>query len=389
MNDFSTKVAAEADEGSEGSSSDEGSSPSRPETPGRQRSSIWARAVRILKPNQASSLREDLTDALKEDAATSDVFTPDERAMLNNILRFREVRVEDVMVPRADIEAVDQNVSIGELMTIFEVSGRSRMPVYSETLDDPRGMVHIRDLLSYVTKEARAKRRTGNGSGQIAADTSAKAEKPARGVKTDFDLGRVDLSRTVAEAGIVRSILFVPPSMLASDLLSRMQAARTQIALVIDEYGGTDGLVSHEDIVEMVVGDIDDEHDNDEAMFTRTSDDVFVADARVELEEIAEAIGDDFDVRDQIDEVDTLGGLLFSALGRIPVRGEVVQALPGFEFLILDADPRRIKRVRITRKRPQARRRAKADADGVAAPVKTNGALQATEASAPDNGVAS
>ncbi|MCM2401243.1 hemolysin family protein [Rhizobium sp. S153] len=389
MNDFSTKVAAEADEGSEGSSSDEGSSPSRPETPGRQRNSIWARAVRILKPNQASSLREDLTDALKEDAGTSDVFTPDERAMLNNILRFREVRVEDVMVPRADIEAVDQNVSIGELMTIFEVSGRSRMPVYSETLDDPRGMVHIRDLLSYVTKEARAKRRTGNGSAQIAADTSAKAEKPARGAKADFDLGRVDLSRTVAEAGIVRSILFVPPSMLASDLLSRMQAARTQIALVIDEYGGTDGLVSHEDIVEMVVGDIDDEHDNDEAMFTRTSDDIFVADARVELEEIAEAIGDDFDVRDQIDEVDTLGGLLFSALGRIPVRGEVVQALPGFEFLILDADPRRIKRVRITRKRPQARRRAKADADGVAAPVKTNGALQATEASAPDNGVAS
>ncbi|MGX5667346.1 HlyC/CorC family transporter [Rhizobium daejeonense] len=389
MNDFSTKVAAEADEGSEGSSSDEGSSPSRPETPGRQRNSIWARAVRILKPSQASSLREDLTDALKEDAATSDVFTPDERAMLNNILRFREVRVEDVMVPRADIEAVDQNVSIGELMTIFEVSGRSRMPVYSETLDDPRGMVHIRDLLSYVTKEARAKRRTGNGSAQIAADTSAKAEKPARGTKPDFDLGRVDLSRTVAEAGIVRSILFVPPSMLASDLLSRMQAARTQIALVIDEYGGTDGLVSHEDIVEMVVGDIDDEHDNDEAMFTRTSDDVFVADARVELEEIAEAIGDDFDVRDQIEEVDTLGGLLFSALGRIPVRGEVVQALPGFEFLILDADPRRIKRVRITRKRPQARRRAKADADGVAVTVKTNSALQTTEASAPDNSVAS
>ncbi|PZU84106.1 MAG: magnesium/cobalt efflux protein [Shinella sp.] len=386
MNDFSTKVAVEADEGSEGSSSDEGSSPSRPETPGRQRNSIWARAVRILKPSQASSLREDLTDALKEDASSSDAFTPDERAMLNNILRFREVRVEDVMVPRADIEAVDHNVSIGELMTIFEVSGRSRMPVYSETLDDPRGMVHIRDLLSYVTKQARNKRR--NGSAQAAADAAVKVEKSARGAKADFDLGRVDLSKTVAEAGIVRSILFVPPSMLASDLLSRMQAARTQIALVIDEYGGTDGLVSHEDIVEMVVGDIDDEHDNDEAMFTRTSDDVFVADARVELEEIAEAIGDDFDVRDQIDEVDTLGGLLFSALGRIPVRGEVVQALPGFEFLILDADPRRIKRVRITRKRPPARRRVKVDADGMT-PVKANGPLPAVDASTADNNVAS
>ncbi|MCJ7995059.1 HlyC/CorC family transporter [Rhizobium cremeum] len=392
MNDFSTKVAAEADEGSEGSSSDEGSSPSRPETPGRQRNSFWARAVRILKPSQASSLREDLTDALKEDAVTSEVFTPDERAMLNNILRFREVRVEDIMVPRADIEAVDQNVSIGELMTIFEVSGRSRMPVYSETLDDPRGMVHIRDLLSYVTKQARNKRRNGNGSSEIGSEATGKADKPARGAKADFDLGRVDLSKTVAEAGIVRSILFVPPSMLASDLLSRMQAARTQIALVIDEYGGTDGLVSHEDIVEMVVGDIDDEHDNDEAMFTRTSDDVFVADARVELEEIAEAIGPDFDVRDQIDEVDTLGGLIFSALGRIPVRGEVVQALPGFEFLILDADPRRIKRIRITRKRPQVRRRAKAETETAAAVTggsKSANASPGAEGSPTDTNVAS
>ncbi|WP_414900183.1 hemolysin family protein [Rhizobium cremeum] len=392
MNDFSTKVAAEADEGSEGSSSDEGSSPSRPETPGRQRNSIWARAVRILRPSQASSLREDLTDALKEDAVTSEVFTPDERAMLNNILRFREVRVEDIMVPRADIEAVDQNVSIGELMTIFEVSGRSRMPVYSETLDDPRGMVHIRDLLSYVTKQARNKRRNGNGSSEPGSEATGKADKPARGAKADFDLGRVDLSKTVAEAGIVRSILFVPPSMLASDLLSRMQAARTQIALVIDEYGGTDGLVSHEDIVEMVVGDIDDEHDNDEAMFTRTSDDVFVADARVELEEIAEAIGPDFDVRDQIDEVDTLGGLIFSALGRIPVRGEVVQALPGFEFLILDADPRRIKRIRITRKRPQVRRRAKAETETAAAVTggsKSANASPGAEGSPTDTSVAS
>ncbi len=392
MNDFSTKVAAEADEGSEGSSSDEGSSPSRPETPGRQRNSFWARAVRILKPSQASSLREDLTDALKEDAVTSEVFTPDERAMLNNILRFREVRVEDIMVPRADIEAVDQNVSIGELMTIFEVSGRSRMPVYSETLDDPRGMVHIRDLLSYVTKQARNKRRNGNGSSEIGSEPTGRADKPARGAKADFDLGRVDLSKTVAEAGIVRSILFVPPSMLASDLLSRMQAARTQIALVIDEYGGTDGLVSHEDIVEMVVGDIDDEHDNDEAMFTRTSDDVFVADARVELEEIAEAIGPDFDVRDQIDEVDTLGGLIFSALGRIPVRGEVVQALPGFEFLILDADPRRIKRIRITRKRPQVRRRAKAETETAAAVTggsKSANASPGAEGSPTDTNVAS
>jgi CBS domain containing-hemolysin-like protein len=136
-----------------------------------------------------------------------------------------------------------------------------------------------------------------------------------------------------------------------------MQAARTQMALVIDEYGGTDGLVSHEDIVEMVIGDVEDEHDDEEVMFSRAGDDIFIADARIELMEISKAIGSDFDVRDRLDDVDTLGGLIFSALGRIPVRGEVVQAVPGFEFQILDADPRRIKRVRIMRKRALVRRR--------------------------------
>jgi CBS domain containing-hemolysin-like protein len=232
------------------------------------------------------------------------------------------------------------------------------MPVYADTLDDPRGMVHIRDLLSYVAKQARNKRRGSTAKTAGAATTgAATVEKAPRSAKPNFDLSRVDLQKTLAEAGIIRKILFVPPSMLASDLLRRMQVNRTQMALVIDEYGGTDGLASHEDIVEMVVGDIDDEHDDDEVMFKRVSEDVFVADARVELEEIAEAIGPDFDVMEQVDEVDTLGGLIFSALGRIPVRGELVQALPGFEFHILDADPRRIKRVRITRKRHAARRR--------------------------------
>jgi CBS domain containing-hemolysin-like protein len=246
-------------------------------------------------------------------------------------------------------------------MILFEESGRSRMPVYCDTLDDPRGMVHIRDLLSYVAKQARNKRRSGakavTPDPQLVAVAAEKAEKAPRSAKPNFDLARVDLSKTVAEAGIIRKILFVPPSMLASDLLRRMQVNRTQMALVIDEYGGTDGLASHEDIVEMVVGDIDDEHDDEEVMFKQVSEDVFVADARVELEEIAQAIGSDFDVSDQVDDVDTLGGLIFSALGRIPVRGELVQGLPGFEFQILDADPRRIKRVRITRKRHAVRRR--------------------------------
>ncbi|EKF57850.1 hemolysin-like protein [Agrobacterium albertimagni AOL15] len=341
---------------------------------------------RILKPSSSTSLREDLTVALSADASLGEAFTPEERAMLNNILRFREVRVEDIMVPRVDIEAVDQSVTIGELMTIFDVSGRSRMPVYADTLDDPRGMVHIRDLLSYVTKQARSRRRVAAkaANGANGGEKAEKVEKSAK-PKMDFDLARIDLSKTVAEAGIIRSILFVPPSMLASDLMSRMQAARTQMALVIDEYGGTDGLVSHEDIVEMVIGDIDDEHDDEEVMFSRVSDDVIIADARVELEEIAEAIGPDFDIADRIEDVDTLGGLIFSALGRIPARGEVVQAMPGFEFHILDADPRRIKRVRIGRKRAGARRRSTTKGD-VEVRADEAAEAKAAKASAPASG---
>lgn len=365
MSDFTTRPATEAKDTADQSSSDEGGSSSRQS--GRSQS-FWSRAARILRPQQGSRIREDLADALMTDAADGDAFSADEKAMLNNILRFREVRVADVMVPRADIEAVDQTITIGELMILFEESGRSRMPVYAETLDDPRGMVHIRDLLSYVAKQARNKRRgstkAAKGAEPIVEISPDSLQKAPRSAKPNFDLARVDLQKTLSEAGIIRKILFVPPSMLASDLLRRMQVNRTQMALVIDEYGGTDGLASHEDIVEMVVGDIDDEHDDEEVMFKRVSEDMFVADARVELEDIAEAIGPDFDIAEQVDEVDTLGGLIFSELGRIPVRGEVVQALPGFEFHILDADPRRIKRVRITRKRQAIRRRAKSDGDG-------------------------
>jgi CBS domain containing-hemolysin-like protein len=357
MSDFRTQPAAVATEEADASGDTEaGSSSITARHEGnKSTSSFWSRAARLLRGVSPSSLREDLADALLTDADSNADFSPEERAMLNNILRFREVRVEDVMVPRADIEAVDQSITIGELMVLFEESGRSRMPVYNEGLDDPRGMVHIRDLLAYVTKQARNRRR--NGRSHSATTNGDKAEKPPRQPKPGFDLSRVELDKTVEEAGIIRQLLFVPPSMLASDLMQRMQAARIQMALVIDEYGGTDGLVSLEDIVEMVVGDIEDEHDDEEVMFARTSDDVFIADARVELEEIAKAIGPDFDVREQLEDVDTLGGLVFASLGRIPVRGEVVQAIPGFEFQILDADPRRVKRVRIMRKRPPARRR--------------------------------
>ena len=207
------------------------------------------------------------------------------------------------------------------------------MPVYSETLDDPRGMVHIRDVLAHITKLARVKK------GRTTRKTPA---SPRNSISP-----RSTSPRTIGELNLIRPVLFVPPSMLASDLMGRMQTTRTQMALVIDEYGGTDGLVSLEDIVEMVVGDIEDEHDDDEPMITQAGDGVFVVDGKAEIDDVAKMIGEDFAAGEHGEYVDTIGGMIFNTLGRVPARGEVVQAIPGFEFHVLDADPRRVKRVRI------------------------------------------
>src|SRR5690606_27870463 len=255
---------AKAEQTEEGPSSSPGQSMPRPAhlaTPpsaeaAADRPSFFERLAGLFRHKNGSNLREEIADALAETATDAESFSPGERAMLHNILRLREVRVEDVMIPRADIEAVEIGITLGALLTIFEQSGHSRMPVYAETLDDPRGMVHIRDVLAHITKLARAKK--GRGARKTAA--------PA------LDFANVDLTRTIGELDLMRTVLFVPPSMLASDLMGRMQASRTQMALVIDEYGGTDGLVSLEDIVEMVVGDIEDEHDDEEPMITQSGD---------------------------------------------------------------------------------------------------------------------
>lgn len=315
-----------------------------------QRPGLFARLRGFLKPRNGSSLRDDLTDALSENAFDDEAFSVDERAMLKNILRFRELRVEDVMIPRADIEAVELETTLGELLAVFEQSGHSRMPVYGESLDDPRGMVHIRDVVAHITKLARKKPR------QSAKSTARNtAEKKPR-----YDLHNVDLSSNINELNLIRPVLFVPPSMLASDLMARMQAVRIQMALVIDEYGGSDGLVSLEDIVETVVGDIEDEHDDEESMIVRASDGVFDVNAKAEIEEVAQMLGKAFRPGEHGEDVDTIGGMIFNALGRVPARGEVVQAVPGFEFRVLEADPRRIKRVRIVQTRAGDRRRRSA-----------------------------
>ncbi|RWN96108.1 hemolysin family protein [Mesorhizobium sp.] len=349
MND-KPETAAHPDAGSATKPSEQTEEDSSPSTttgsfasePSPAGPSLFDRVLGLFRQRNGTSLREEIADALAETASDAGAFSPGERAMLNNILRLREVRVEDVMVPRADIEAVEITTNLGDLLGLFEQSGHSRMPVYSETLDDPRGMVHIRDVLAHITKLARVRK----------SRTTRKAA-PA----TLLDLAKVDLTRTIGDLTLIRPVLFVPPSMLASDLMGRMQAMRTQMALVIDEYGGTDGLVSLEDIVEMVVGDIEDEHDEDEPMITQTGEGVFVVDGKAEIDDVAKMIGEDFAAGEHGEYVDTIGGMIFNTLGRVPARGEVVQAIPGFEFHVLDADPRRVKRVRIVETQKGERRR--------------------------------
>ena len=330
-------------ERAEAGGSDEGSdAQSRTAGTAGKSTTFLHRLSGLFRPRNGSSIREDLADALDEHSLDSAGFSPGERAMLQNILRLRELRVEDVMIPRADIQAVEITTTLGDLMVTFERLGHSRMPVYGETLDDPRGMVHIRDVIAHITRTAGQKK-------------SRATKKPLNAAT--LDLSNVELGKSIGELSLVRKLLFVPPSMLASDLMARMQAERLQMALVIDEYGGTDGLVSLEDIVEMVVGDIEDEHDDDEAMITQAGDGVFIVDAKAEIDDVAEKIGDAFSAGEHGEYVDTIGGMIFNALGRVPARGEVVQAIPGFEFHVLDADPRRVKRVRIVQSRGTDRRR--------------------------------
>ncbi|WP_244630883.1 hemolysin family protein [Aureimonas sp. ME7] len=296
---------------------------------------FFEQLVAFLRPRVPSSLREEVTEALMRGEGEATGFTTNERLMLTNILQLHDKRVEDVMVPRTEIEGISSGATLSELMARFEETGRSRMPVYGDGLDDPVGMVHIRDMVGHITRAALRFGHAGEAS-----------DAP---IRSGLDLSRVDLAQTIADLGLVRQTLFVPPSMHAAELMTRMQASHIQMALVIDEYGGTDGLVSLEDILEMVVGDIEDEHDDEEILVTDAGEGVFYADARADLEEVCKVIGPDFDVAEHKEEADTIGGLVVNALGRMPETGEVVEAVPGFEIEVLEADPRRVKRLRIVR----------------------------------------
>jgi CBS domain containing-hemolysin-like protein len=263
------------------------------------------------------SLRETLEELIEEGEAehgqARPAFSDEERAILLNALSFGELQVWDVMVPRSDIKAIEASASLAEIVGVMRDAMHTRLPVFRDTLDDVIGMVHIKDLLPFW----------GDGA--------------------SFDL-----------AALVREVLFVPPSMRVIDLLMQMRDTGIHMAIVIDEYGGTDGMVTIEDMVEEIVGEIQDEHDKILPPLITELADGLEADGRVEVEQLEERLGMTLLEPDRREDVDTLGGLMFTLLDRVPARGEIVRHPAGLEFEVLDADPRRVKRLRIKRLLPAA-----------------------------------
>ena len=267
----------------------------------------WLRRLFRMR-NGAESLRETIEELIEQEEIADDS-AGDELVFLRNILKLRDLTANDVKVPRADIVAVEIDTSLSDLVTLMGGKAHSRVPVYRETLDDAVGMVHIKDVLACW-------------------DASA-----------PFEL-----------SGIVRKVLFVAPSMPMLELLLQMRASRTHMALVVDEFGGIDGLITIEDLVEEIVGEIEDEHDTEAAPeMAEHADGSIEADARVEIEAFEQRVGPVLTAEERDDDIDTLGGLVFAIAGRVPGRGEVVRHASGIEFEILDADPRRIKRLKVDR----------------------------------------
>lgn len=283
--------------------------------------SLLKRLSQLLRGDDAEAqFRESLEEVIEESDRQSRDLSAQERTMFANLLKFGELRVKDVMVPRADIVAVEEKTSLADLVLLFREAQHSRLPVYRETLDDPIGLVHLKSVLGLMEADS--------------AETFRLAEQPITAIKHD--------------------ILFVPPSMPVVDLLLKMQTMHTHLALVIDEYGGTDGLVSIEDIIEEIVGDIADEHDEEAPHARPLPGGGFIADARIDLEDFRETTGIEFPLDEATEEeIDTLGGLVVSLVGRVPQRGEIVAHPGGVEFEVLEADPRRVKKLRIRPPMPE------------------------------------
>ncbi|HWB45823.1 MAG TPA: hemolysin family protein [Hyphomicrobiaceae bacterium] len=310
------------------------------EEPAGEQPHSWFSTLRsMIGLPGAPTLRATLEHALKH-PDESQTFSAEEREMLLRTLRFGRLRVDDVMVPRADIIAIDESESIRELLQMFDAAGVSRVPLFRETLDDPRGMVHVKDLMRWLIADA-----LGRPASEGHAPSGARTDPDRMRAP---DLGRADLSRPIASTKLRRPMLYVPPSMPAANLLIRMQSTHIHMAMVVDEHGGTDGLVTIEDLVEQVVGDIEDEHDVAEAA-NITSDPklgLLIA-ARTPIQELEEHLGMQLLNPEDRADIDTVGGLVFALLGRVPARGELIRHPSGLEFEILDADPRRVKKLRL------------------------------------------
>ena len=273
-------------------------------------SRLW-RGMRhlIFGEDSEPTLREEIEDAIDEAEDSRPVagdLSPAERQMLRNLLQFGEQTAGDICVTRGDIIAVPSGISFDELVRAFADAGHSRLPVYGESLDAVVGMVHIKDVF----------------------------------------MANVDASRDRTIGALMRDPLFVPESMGVIELLARMRSQRMHLAIVVDEFGGTEGLVTIEDVVEEIVGEIEDEHDEAErGLLTMLEDGLWEADARLELEELAKTV--DARLSSVEDEVDTLGGLVFLLAGHIPHKGECVTHPSGWKLEAIDSDPRRIIRVRL------------------------------------------
>ena len=267
----------------------------------------WFKGLRNGR-NGSSTLRETFEELIEQHEEREHPIDSREKQLLDKILTFGNLTVNDVMVPRADIVAVERETSLDEVIGIMAQEAHSRVPVYRETLDDVIGMIHIKDVLPLAAR-----------------------------------------NESVQLTKLVRRVLFVAPSMRVLDLLLQMRMSRTHMALVVDEYGGVDGLLTIEDAVEQIVGEIEDEHDETQRhAFDTRRDGTVIADARVSIEEFEAQIGTVLTPEERENDIETLGGLVFSIAGRVPIRGEVLRHEPsGIEFEVVDADPRRIRRLRL------------------------------------------
>jgi len=277
----------------------------------QNRRTSWLGRLKALAAGRQgeSNVRDVLEELIEEHAESETPIDTDGRRLLDNILRVGTVTAVDVMVPRADIDAIEIGVSLDDVVGMVTRQPHSRYPVYRDTLDDVLGFIHIKDILK-ATNEPRE----------------------------NFSL-----------RNYMRRPLFVAPSMRVLDLLLQMRITRTHMALVVDEYGGIDGLITIEDLVEEIVGEIEDEHDVDTGpQIVEDSDGGYIADARLELEELEARFGSLFQVEREEEDIDTVGGLVATLAGRVPSRGELIQhAGSGIEFEVLDADPRRIKKLKL------------------------------------------